>query len=141
MFVSVPFIENIALISEGIEYTWAEIGNNPISPAGKKDMPMVNVYYVSTLQNGKRVAKGTEKPKSFEDVHRKIVQMYKDMFDDNMKSNYSEHPIQERFKLWIRHVDDAWKQKGNISNNALWWSVTNWTEFADNIFPNYIDLV
>ena len=140
MIISVPIIERFALMSnDGVEFTWAEIASNPMYPTGRKDMPIVNVYNVSKMNNNKNICIGTEKPNSFDDVHIKIVQMYKDMFDDNMKYNYSEHPIQERFKLWINHVEDAWNQKGNLLGDTMLWNSKKWFEFANNIFPEYIE--
>ena len=139
MIIKVPIIETFALQSkDGIEFTWAEIGSNPMCPTGRKDMPMVNVYNVSKLNNQKNMCIGTERTKDIDDLYSKIVQIYKDTFDHDMKSNYSEYEIKERFKFWIRHVYDAWTQKGNIINGSVVWNHEKWSEFANNIFPKFV---
>ena len=108
-------------------------------PTGRKDMPIVNVYNVSKMNNNKNICIGTERPNSFEDVHIKIAKLYKDIFDNDMQKDYYEHTIQTRFKLWILHVEDAWNQKGNLLGHTMLWNSKKWFEFANNIFPEYIE--
>lgn len=140
MIISVPIIERFALMSnDGVEFTWAEIASNPMYPTGRKDMPIVNVYNVSKMNNNKNICIGTERPNSFEDVHIKIAKLYKDIFDNDMQKDYYEHTIQTRFKLWILHVEDAWNQKGNLLGHTMLWNSKKWFEFANNIFPEYIE--
>ena len=140
MIIKIPFVQNHALTSEdNVEYTWAEISLNPILPKGTKDMPCVNLLTKFPLINNTAVIIGNEYSRDTTDVHRRILDIYKELFDNDMQINYKDLDIKNRFIMWIHHVDDGWKQKGNIFNdNKPVWNLNAWKKFSEEILPNLI---
>lgn len=140
MIVTVPIFNVYACNSDdGISFTWGELGNNPLNPRGSKDMPIVNRHEFYKLDNGKYLVIHTEKTKNPIHIHLKILSMYEHLFDPEMKTEYPTLNIISRFKMWVRHVDDAWKQKGNTYNGNSIWDVNLWNEYADDIMPTLFE--
>ncbi len=133
-----PIANNHALTSDNIEFTWAEIGKNPILPSGKKNMHCVNLTTIFKLNNGTSVAIGHEKSNDINEVHLKIFDIYKELFDNDMQMNYNDLDIKSRFSRWIHHVDDCWKQRQNIFRNKSIWNLDGWKKYSEEILPNLI---